>query len=887
MTTQTSRLEIIIDTDRAKKGTDDTVKSLSNLEKQGDKTQKQAKDTAKSIEDVGKSSQDASPKIKKIATDVKSTGDEAKTASSKFTDLKNSIVSASNDGKFGGFSQKITSGLSGMSSGAVLAGVALGGAVVAGVGLAVASLSTMAIEIAKSNVELAQFSSIANTTVEKFQGLSGAALTFGITQEKLSDQLKDFNEKIGEFNSIGGGGAVDFFEQIAIKTEKGADGAKKLAEEMSKMDGIDALQTYVNKLEEVGVNQKEMSFYLESMGSDLTALAPLLMNGGQLWKDYQEALEDAGIITGQDAIETSIALASQTESLQMQYQALKSELAMQLMPILSSLLTFFMDGSNEGNRFSGVISAIGVTAQAVGVIVIGLATGIQNLVSIMSFAINQLKTIGNTAVNFAAADGIKAKGSALLGGAKDLLYGNTVKMSKEIYQNSSNGFKGIGNIVQSQSGQYDKLTQSIINNRKAQLEWNKTQKSGLGGGAQQNKKLFPTAKAAKTPKAKVDNTAQREAERLKREAEREQREIERLKERITKEYATKEQRLLIQYEEAKADIQKGFVNDPTSRDLYLAKAKDVYDKEVTDYKKAQQEKFNSFKRDFADKVYSSQTNLGLMALESQYGRDSFQYKSASLIANTDADKRSATESFNDDTKKIEAEYDTPERAGERYALLEEVKRAHVMRMQEIDTQHHVASRELIEQQKLMQLQAFSSLTGSMMGLVDESSSAYQALFAMQKGMNFAQALMNGYTAISAAWASAPFPYNMGAVALATVESGVLQSAIQAVTPRFATGGHVRGAGTGTSDSIDAKLSNGEFVMTAEATKRIGVDKLDAANKGSSIENTNVVASQPNINLNPSFVIVDERQNIGDYLFSSDGTKAFVKFFNRNKTALGF
>ncbi|MFH4307916.1 hypothetical protein WAJ73_24150, partial [Acinetobacter baumannii] len=81
----------------------------------------------------------------------------------------------------------------------------------------------------------------------------------------------------------GSGGAKDFFEQIAVKTESGAEGAKKLAEEMSKMDGVEALQTYVDKLEEAGVNQQQMSFYLESMGSDLTGLIPILQDGGKLW----------------------------------------------------------------------------------------------------------------------------------------------------------------------------------------------------------------------------------------------------------------------------------------------------------------------------------------------------------------------------------------------------------------------------------------------------------------------------------------------------------------------------------------------------------------------------------------------------------------------------
>lgn len=41
----------------------------------------------------------------------------------------------------------------------------------------------------------------------------------------------------------------------------------------------------------------------------------------------------------------------------------------------------------------------------------------------------------------------------------------------------------------------------------------------------------------------------------------------------------------------------------------------------------------------------------------------------------------------------------------------------------------------------------------------------------------------------------------------------------AVIPGFATGGFVSGAGTGTSDSIMARLSDGEFVVNAAATKR--------------------------------------------------------------------
>ena len=51
--------------------------------------------------------------------------------------------------------------------------------------------------------------------------------------------------------------------------------------------------------------------------------------------------------------------------------------------------------------------------------------------------------------------------------------------------------------------------------------------------------------------------------------------------------------------------------------------------------------------------------------------------------------------------------------------------------------------------------------------------------------------------------------------------------------RRANGGIVYGAGTGTSDSIPAMLSNGEYVMTAAAVQRIGVNMLDRLNYGNS------------------------------------------------------
>lgn len=47
--------------------------------------------------------------------------------------------------------------------------------------------------------------------------------------------------------------------------------------------------------------------------------------------------------------------------------------------------------------------------------------------------------------------------------------------------------------------------------------------------------------------------------------------------------------------------------------------------------------------------------------------------------------------------------------------------------------------------------------------------------------------------------------------------------------QYATGGYVRGPGTGTSDSILARLSNGEYVMRAAAVRKWGVNALDRLN----------------------------------------------------------
>jgi hypothetical protein len=508
--------------------------------------------------------------------------------------FSNQLSEAFGGSRIGSAFEGLTSKLNVLRGGALVAAGAVAGLAVGGVGVAAAGLGTLAIEVANNNVELARFSALANTSIKSFQGLSGAAQTLGFSQDKLSDMMKDFNEKIGEFASVGSGGAKDFFEQIAVKTESGAEGAKKLAEEMSKMDGVEALQTYVDKLEDAGVNQQQMSFYLESMGSDLTGLIPILQDGGKLWKEYQSAMEEAGIITGEEAIQKSIELKAQTEVLQMQYTGLKNQLAQAVMPALSGVISHFMNGATKGGAFAGVIQTLGSVAKGVAVVIVGLGTGLQNLVRLMSGVMSNLRTIGSTAVNFVNADGILAKGKALASGVKSI-WTETKDTVVDIAGNTKAAINSASNIFSGTSS-FDRLTKATIDIQKAQLG-SRGGSGGVTSGIGQNKALNP--EGGKSDKAKQGKSdAVRQAEQAAKALA-----------DIRYKYATEEQKIAMDLKKALDEIEKSKMTADEKAAAKVKAEKDASDKiiairlkEFEEYKKAREEQIDNYQQQ-AQRMY--------------------------------------------------------------------------------------------------------------------------------------------------------------------------------------------------------------------------------------------------------------------------------------------
>lgn len=120
-------------------------------------------------------------------------------------------------------------------------------------------------------------------------------------------------------------------------------------------------------------------------------------------------------------------------------------------------------------------------------------------------------------------------------------------------------------------------------------------------------------------------------------------------------------------------------------------------------------------------------------------------------------------------------------------------------------------------------QALKDITGGLIKLLDTLGESNEAFAKMSKIITLAQISIDTGKALSAGIASAssmPFPANLAAIAttVATILANIATAISTVKSAKFAQGGKVTGPGTGTSDSIPAMLSNGEFVMTAAATK---------------------------------------------------------------------
>ena len=227
--------------------------------------------------------------------------------------------------------EEIDKALSTIGTAAATAGAAAAGA-----------LALLVNQTMNSAREIERQAQISNASADAFQTMAYGARTVGIEQDKLSDILKDVNDRVGDFLSTGGGPMKDFFEQIAPKVGVTAD-------QFARLSGPEALQLYVSSLEKAGVSQQEMTFYLEAMASDTTALIPLLSSGGREMAALGEEARRTGQIMSDETIAAASELKGQMDQLSGQLTGAKNIIAGELIPVLGVAATEMINFGGSGD----------------------------------------------------------------------------------------------------------------------------------------------------------------------------------------------------------------------------------------------------------------------------------------------------------------------------------------------------------------------------------------------------------------------------------------------------------------------------------------------------------------------------------------------------------
>ncbi|MGK4637789.1 phage tail tape measure protein [Pseudomonas aeruginosa] len=222
-------------------------------------------------------------------------------------------------------------------------GTAIGAATAAGI----TALAALTVSTVRNANEIANLASVANASTTEFQKYAAGAKLVGIEQEKLADIFKDVNDKVGDFLNTGGGALADFFENVAPKVGVTADQFRNLS-------GPQALGLYVSSLEKAKVSQSDMTFYLEAIASDATALLPLLRNNAEGFKTFGDAAQAAGAILDEKTIKSASELQAATWLVEQSTTGLKNQLTSALIPVLSDFATKLLDVSKDGTSMVAV-----------------------------------------------------------------------------------------------------------------------------------------------------------------------------------------------------------------------------------------------------------------------------------------------------------------------------------------------------------------------------------------------------------------------------------------------------------------------------------------------------------------------------------------------------
>lgn len=140
-----------------------------------------------------------------------------------------------------------------------------------------AAVSALAIGSAKGRKELELLSKQSKTSIEDFQALTFATKQFGISAEQFADISKDISDKVGEYATAGTGAFQDYADVLGLTKDQ----AKDTAKEFQSLTSQQVIARVTKDLEKAGATGAQTTFVLESLGNDLSRLAPLYANNSK------------------------------------------------------------------------------------------------------------------------------------------------------------------------------------------------------------------------------------------------------------------------------------------------------------------------------------------------------------------------------------------------------------------------------------------------------------------------------------------------------------------------------------------------------------------------------------------------------------------------------
>nr|BDD44162.1 hypothetical protein 29 [bacterium] len=225
--------------------------------------------------------------------------------------------------------------------------------VMAGAAAAAGATITAAMVVTSANAakELQNLSRISNTTNKRFQEIAYGAKQFGIEQDKLADIFKDTNDKLGDFLSGEGGELKDFFDVVAPKVGVTADQFRNLS-------GPQALQLYISSLEKANLTQAEMTFFMESIADEATALVPLFRDNGKLLAEQARHAQKLGIVLSDIEIQKLAQTSKEMNRAQALAGSFAKKFSAELAPAIQAVTKLLEDAAIE----AGGVGAIATKA---------------------------------------------------------------------------------------------------------------------------------------------------------------------------------------------------------------------------------------------------------------------------------------------------------------------------------------------------------------------------------------------------------------------------------------------------------------------------------------------------------------------------------------------